>query len=143
MECLPKSTLYANIAFLKITVDGTELYGETNLGSGISIPSTANLKCEMLNVNQDYYGYSIACLLDDYEGIIEKVDEIMNKLNMRTTIADEQNCFILFLSRTDICDDQWDEFNWKYELYVSEFLSNLKKRCVIHENLLSDISQKL
>ena len=102
------------MAVLGVSLDYTELFGRTNLGAALSIPSTSALEVETFVPNDDdmftnVQDYTLNCLAerDAYDFVSSKNDH---------------NCYIYFCNRGTISVDDEIEYyflefaNWIYKL---------------------------
>ncbi|XP_058803674.1 uncharacterized protein LOC131671334 [Phymastichus coffea] len=123
VESLPRSTLYTEAGFLRMTLDGTELFGVTNIGAGLALPSTPLLQCHMLDISS----YFEAEYIDHYDIKQEtySINLAMRELSS-LALSPDSNCFIVLLNRSKI--EEWQEGpDWKFETYINAFISHLTK----------------
>lgn len=103
------------IGLLMLSLDTTELFGFSNLGAGISMPSTPTLKSEFINIDQ----YSV-----DYLSIAELMDQTCDRLKVNSEQAN--SCYIIFLAR--VYDSVLDWYIERAKVHAENFVKHVKKR---------------
>ncbi|XP_058809534.1 uncharacterized protein LOC131674711 [Phymastichus coffea] len=116
-KMLPESATFATFGLMMLSMDSTEIFGLSNLATGISIPSTNSLNNEVFMVDD----FSLT------ESTAEKlVDDAMAALKISSTDKGH-SCFLIFQNREN--DGTLDYLQERNKAYISELLRSLKKRC--------------